>query len=311
MSFLDSTRSEVEVAVVEVGLGGRLDATNLVEPLACAVAALGLDHLQWLGPTLAHVAAEKAGIFKEGTPAVSAGQVPEAARVLTERARELRIPLWRPGRDYRFESRMAKPFCYQGPTGFCVRPERPLALAGAYQRANAALSCALLEAAVVRGLRVSARHVEMGLAQALWPARLEAVGRRPLVLLDGAHNGHATHALSRSLPGILGGRSLHLVVGAMKDKEHVSLLRPLVPLARSLHFCASGSPRAADPQSLAVASGRADARVHASAAAALDAAREAAGEDGIVLCCGSLHLAGEIVEILARRAPVPMPSERL
>src|SRR3954464_3337107 len=94
MAFLEFTRSEVDVAVVEVGLGGRLDATNVVEPMACAIAALGLDHLQWLGPTLADVAAEKAGILKRGAPAVSAGQGREAAAVLERRAGELRIPLW-------------------------------------------------------------------------------------------------------------------------------------------------------------------------------------------------------------------------
>src|SRR3954471_2126943 len=152
MAFLEFTRREVDVAVVEVGLGGRLDATNVVEPMACAIAALGLDHVKWLGPTLADVAAEKAGILKKGVPAVSAGQGQSAAAVLERRARELEIGLWRPGRDYRFESRTDREFCYQGPSGFCVRPRAPLALAGSYQRSNAALCCALLEAAASRGL---------------------------------------------------------------------------------------------------------------------------------------------------------------
>jgi dihydrofolate synthase/folylpolyglutamate synthase len=311
MAFLEFTRREIDVAVVEVGLGGRLDATNVVEPMACAVSSLGLDHTQWLGPTLADVAAEKAGIFKRGAPAVSAGQCREAAAVLERRARELEISLWRPGREYRFESRPGREFCYQGPSGFCVRPAGPLALAGGYQRANAALACALLEAAVSRGLRVDAPHVAEGLVQARWHARLETVAREPLVLVDGAHNGHATRALARSLPEILRGRALHLVVAAMEDKDHAALLAPIVPLARTLHFCAASSPRAADPRALAAVSGRADANVHPSPAAALEAARVAAGSDGVVLSCGSLYLAGEIVAALAKRAPAFMPSERL
>jgi dihydrofolate synthase / folylpolyglutamate synthase len=311
MAFLEFTRSGIEVAVVEVGLGGRLDATNVVEPAACAVSSLGLDHLQWLGPTLADVAAEKAGIFKKGVPAVSAGQVRAAAAVLDRRARDLEIPLWRPGRDYRFESRTAREFCYQGPSGFCVRPRAPLALAGSYQRANAALCCALLEAAASRGLRVAARHLEEGLVQARWHARLETVARDPLVLVDGAHNGHATRALSRSLPEILRGRALHLVVAAMEDKDHAALLWPIVPLARTLHFCAASSPRAADPRALAAASGRPDAQVHPSTAAALEAGRAAAGAEGVVLCCGSLYLAAEVAAALAKRALAFMPSERL
>jgi dihydrofolate synthase/folylpolyglutamate synthase len=312
MAFLEFTRSEIEVAVVEVGLGGRLDATNVVDPTACAIAVLGLDHLQWLGPTLADVAGEKAGILKRGAPAVTAGQAQAAAAVLQRRARELEIPLWRPGRDYRFESRTDREFCYQGPTGFTVRPPGPLALAGAHQRANAALSCALLEAARTRGLRIAEGDAQNGLLQARWHARLETVARDPLVVVDGAHNGHATRALSRSLPEILQGRPLHLVVAAMEDKDHAALLRPLLPLARTLHFCAMGSPRAADPRALAAASGRSDAQVHPSTAAALEAGRAAAAcTGGVVVCCGSLYLAAEVGAALAKRAPAFMPSERL
>jgi len=131
------------------------------------------------------------------------------------------------------------------------------------------------------------------------------------VLVDGAHNGHAARALSRSLPEILRGRALHLVVAAMEDKDHASLLRPLVPLARTIHFCSVNSPRAADPRALAAASGRTDAQVHPSTAAALEAGRAAAGREGVVLCCGSLYLAGEVGAALAKRAPAFMPSERL
>src|SRR5262249_7913928 len=133
---------EVDAMVIEVGLGGRLDATNVVQPRACAISALGLEHTEYLGPTLAHIAAEKAGICKGGAPAVTAGQPRGAAEVVERRARELGIPLWRPGRDYRFESREGEPFCYQGP-GWTVRAEP--GLAGHHQRANAALACALLE----------------------------------------------------------------------------------------------------------------------------------------------------------------------
>ncbi|MFL5360536.1 MAG: glutamate ligase domain-containing protein, partial [Myxococcales bacterium] len=158
---------------------------------------------------------------------------------------------------------------------------------------------------------VVARHVEEGLVGARWQARLEPVARDPLVLVDGAHNGHAARALLRSRPDILRGRPLHLVMAAMADKDHADLVGPLVPLARTLHFSAASSPRAADPRVLAAASGRSDARVHASPADALEAARAAAGRDGVVLCCGSLYLAGEIAAALGKRAPASMPSERL
>src|SRR3954471_2305070 len=212
---------DVDVLVVEVGLGGRLDATNVVQPRACAVAALGLEHTQYLGPTLADVAREKAGILKATAPAVSAGQPREAARVLEARALSLGIPLWRPGRDYRFESRDEQPFCYQGPA-WTVRSEP--ALAGRHQRANAALACALLEAS---GL-CTPRDAEAGLRSAAWPARLERIGD---VLLDGAHNPHAMRALARAIPPLLRGRRLRVVFGALQDKDVAAMLAALAPVA--------------------------------------------------------------------------------
>src|SRR5262249_42395715 len=211
MGFLAFAQDRVQVGVIEVGLGGRLDATNVVEPLACAVAPIALEHTRWLGDTLAQVAAAKAGILKRGAPAVSAGQARAAAEVLKARAEELAIPLWRPGRDYVYQSSDVRPFCYDGPGGFRVPVDAGegvvgasgasasssggLALAGHFQRGNAALACALLQAAAGRGLPVRAEHVREGLRTARWPGRLEAVAERPLVLLDGAHNPHAARAL--------------------------------------------------------------------------------------------------------------------
>jgi dihydrofolate synthase / folylpolyglutamate synthase len=328
MGFLAFAQDRVQVAVVEVGLGGRLDATNVVDPLACAVAPLGLEHTRWLGPTLAHVAAEKAGIFKRGAPAVSAGQPRAAASVLQRRAEELGIPLWRPGRDYAYESRDERPFCYAGPNGFRVSLDAPegvlgegadiarsgLALAGHHQRANAALACALLQAAAGRGLTVRREHLVEGLRSTRWPARLEAVAQRPVVLLDGAHNAHAARALARALPGVAGRRPVQLVFAAMNDKEHGAMLGALLPFVAGVHLCAVDSPRAAPPESLAAAAralGWPRYAVHRTVADALQAARTAAGVEGCVLCCGSLYLAAEVQAALRGGPPAPMPSERM
>ena len=292
MGFLAFARAGVDVAVIEVGLGGRLDATNLVAPRACAVTALGLEHTQYLGPTLADVAREKGGIFKPGVPAVSAGQPLAAMRELAKLSKRL----WRPGRDYRFESRAGLPFCYAGP-GWTVRAEP--ALEGLHQRANAAVACALLEAAALP--RVAPRHLEQGLAAARWAGRLERHGD---VLLDGAHNPHAAAALARSLRG----RRVTLVFAAMQDKDALSMLQALAPVAQEVHFCAVGSPRARPAEELA--------RLwpgtpHGSPAAALEAARRSAAPGGTVLCCGSLYLVGELEALLTGEASPPMPSERL
>ena len=286
---------EVDVAVVEVGLGGRLDATNVVVPRACAISALGLEHTKYLGPTLAHIAAEKAGIFKAGIPAVTADQPREAAEVLQRCAEEMRVRLWRPGRDYRFESREDEAFCYAGPA-WNVRAQP--ALAGHHQRANAALACALLEAS---GL-CEARDAEEGLRSTRWPARLEQFGN---VYVDGAHNPHAARAIAQALPPLLRGRPLHLVFGALEDKDAAAMLDALCPLARSIHYCPPDSPRALAPERLARLR---PGQVHRNAAAALAAARR---ENGVVLCCGSLYLAGETRALLLGERRSEMPSERL
>lgn len=289
---------DVDAMVIEVGLGGRLDATNVLErPRACAVTSLGLEHMQYLGPTLSDIAREKAGIFKASAPAVSAGQPREAAQVLERRARELGIPLLRPGRDYRFESRDVRPFCYQGPR-WAVRAG-DLALQGHHQRTNAALACALLEASL---LPLEPRHVELGLARASWPGRLERIGE---VYLDGAHNPHAAKALAHAMPLLLGGRPLRLVFGALQDKDAAAMLRELGPLAASVHFCAPDSPRAIPPRELALLW---PGTAHARAAEALQAAR---GEGGAVLVCGSLYLVGEARAVLTGEELARMPSERL
>jgi len=289
--------------VIEVGLGGRLDATNVVRPLACAVASLGLEHTQYLGPTLAHVAAEKAGIFKRGAPAVSAGQPLEAAAVLQKKALNLGISLWRPGRDYRYESRDVRPFCYQGPR-WAVRAG-DLALKGHHQRTNAALASALLEAAAQAGLRVEPHHVEAGLRTARWPARLEQFGN---VLVDGAHNPHAVGAVVRALPDLLAGRQAHVVFGALQDKDTAAMLGLLAPVAESMHYCAPDSPRAIPPAALAALQ---PGNVYRSVGAALEGGRRAAGRDGVVLCLGSLYLAAEVRSLLLGESRTAMPSERL
>ena len=303
---------DVDVMVVEVGLGGRLDATNVVTPRACAIASLGLEHQQYLGPTLAHIAAEKAGIIKRGAPVVSAGQPLAAAGVLQAKADEQGVPLWRPGRDYVFESRDVRPFCYEGKR-WKVRAGN-LALQGHHQRTNAALACALLEASL---LPLSEEHVQQGLQRARWPGRLErldasgggqphaAAGPEAEVWVDGAHNPHAVRALAHSLPALLKGRPLRLVFGVLQDKDAAAMLRDLAPLAASVHYCAPDSPRAVRPAELAKVH---PGTVHSTVGSALAQAR---AEGGVVLCCGSLYLVGEVRALMLREPRQAMPAERL
>jgi dihydrofolate synthase/folylpolyglutamate synthase len=324
MAFLAFAKAGVAVMVIEVGLGGRLDATNVVEPLACAIAPLALEHTQYLGNTIEEIAFEKAGIIKRGLP---------AARVLARLAFERAAMLWRPGRDYRFESRDGLPFCYQlvgtqtNSPGWTVRVPAPepgdlsrdrrsgLSLRGHHQRGNAALACALLELASQRGLPIAPEHAQHGLANTQWPGRLQLVDRAPMTFLDGAHNPHGAQALARALRAEFPETRFQLVFGALADKDLAQILAPLLPLAAAVHCCAPDSPRALPPdqiaEKVAALAPALSCEMYGSAAQALQAARSRAGESGAVLGCGSLYLVGELLSLVEERAPESMPSERL
>jgi dihydrofolate synthase / folylpolyglutamate synthase len=276
LALLHFAREGVGAAVLEVGLGGRFDATNAVRPLACAVARIGLDHTEILGPTLDAIAREKAGIFKAGVPAaVAHDQPPEALAALREEAVRRGAPL----------TVVEAPW-----TG-------PVALPGPHQRGNAALAAAALRLLAGAGLPVPEEAIARGIATARWPGRLETVGG---VLLDGAHNPDGAAALAAALEALHPGRPVELVFGVLADKDHEGMLRALAPAVRALHLLAPRSPRGRAPatyldlaRSLCPA-----ADVHASAADAIACAREAAGRVGITCVAGSLYLVGEARQLL-------------
>jgi dihydrofolate synthase/folylpolyglutamate synthase len=261
----------VGVAVVEVGLGGRFDATNAIPARVTAIARIGLDHTQLLGDTVEQIAFEKAGIFKVGVPAVVHGRQPPAA------LETLRAEALRRGAPF-----LVAPADYAG----------EVALPGPHQRGNAALAAAALRALRGTGVPVSDEAISGGIAGARWPGRLEDLGG---VLLDGAHNPDGAAALAASLASLHPGREVDLVFGVLADKDLGRMLDALVPAVRRLHVVAPASPRArgaAETAAAAVARG-ADAHAHASVAEALDCARRSAGRDGIACVAGSLYLVGE------------------
>jgi dihydrofolate synthase/folylpolyglutamate synthase len=272
----------VGAAVVEVGLGGRFDATNAIaRPAVTAIARIGLDHTQLLGDTVEQIAREKAGIFKPGVPAVVHGQQPAGAlETLRAEAAARGAPL------------TVAPADYPGALG----------LRGPHQRGNAALAAAALRALDAAGARVSAEDIARGIAGAAWPGRLEEVGG---VLLDGAHNPQGAAALAAALPALHPGRPVELVFGVLADKDHAGMLAALAPAVRRLHLLAPHSARARAPgevQALARSLGLA-ADVHPDLPAALACARAAAGDGGLVVVAGSLYLVGEARELLGASHP--------
>lgn len=282
----------VQIAVVEVGLGGRLDATNVLAPVAAAITAIGMDHEKYLGSTLAAIAGEKAGILKPGLAAVSSPQPPEAAAALAARAAavgaQLRGPaelIGEPAMDA--EGRCAFSAQYR------QQPLRlRLGLRGRHQIENARTALRVLEILAARGWPVSPDAAARGMAAAAWPGRLEKIATGPDVYLDGAHNPAAAKVLAAFLAET-GWRPV-LIYGAMRDKAVGEMAEILFPHARAAVLTAPPHPRALSPGAVAAqAGGYAPLELAPDLPAALARARALAlAARAPVLVCGSLYLVG-------------------
>ena len=250
-------RARVDVAVMEVGMGARLDATNVTLPLASAIVTIARDHEAWLGQDLRHIAREKAGVLRRGRPTVL-GRLPPAARAEIEAAaRARRARLHESAREVSLRARGGR-LEVTTPRG---RYTGLRALPGAHQRANLAVALRLLEEARAAGLEFDLPAAARGLSGARWPGRLQWVPGRPPLLLDGAHNPAAARALARYLDTL--DRPVTLVFGAMKDKRVAAMARTLFPRARRVVLTSVGGPRAARPEDLVRRTRRAGAKTRA------------------------------------------------
>jgi dihydrofolate synthase/folylpolyglutamate synthase len=283
MAFLLFREKGVHTAVVEVGLGGRLDATNVVDPALTVITPIDFDHEVYLGNTVEAIAGEKAGILKPGVPAVFAKQRPEAASVLEARAAELGVRIqWASDvevRDLDIDARGSR-FAIDG-VGRVTCP-----LAGEHQIDNAVAAALALHA-----LGVSPR----GMGDARWPGRLEHISPNPDVILDGAHNPAGARALARYLerfyPRDYPHRKRWMVYGAMRDKSVEEIAGILFPLADELVFTAPDSTRALRPEALVELAG--GGRATRNIGAALDLLQQEASAEDVVVITGSLYLVGE------------------
>jgi dihydrofolate synthase/folylpolyglutamate synthase len=306
-AFEHFRRKRVEVAVLEAGLGGRLDATNVVEPAASAIVSIDFDHEVYLGRTLAAIAGEKAGVMRKGRPTVI-GPLPDEARGrVLARSREVGARLVEAGRGARVAlartrgpaSRVGAPFDLRTPraTYHGLR-----ALPGAHQRDNLLVAIRLLEEAGREGVSVDLRRLSAAVSHTHWPGRLERVAGDPPLLLDGAHNPAGARALAAHLRG---GPPFVLVFGAMGDKDVRGLARELFPLAARIVLTRPRIARAATPEELVRRAGRLAAGAHRepSVARALAFARRLARAQGAqarVVVAGSLYLVGAVQAILER-----------
>ena len=293
MAFRHFAHAGIDVAVVEVGLGGRLDATNVIDPLVAVITTIGRDHTEWLGDDLAQIATEKGGIIKPGRPVVLGHIGGEASDVLWRLAEERGAPVLAVGRDYRVLGGGALHF--EG-LGWHLR-DLHLALRGAHQRDNAGTALAAL-GAVREALPVDDAAARRGLATVRWPGRLEIVDTSPLTSLDAAHNADGIDALVAELSGLTGGRPVDLLFAVMADKDWSTMVQRLAPYCRSAVVTEVLPPRGAAAARVAAAfPASCPATAEPDVGRAWRRVRERAGRDGIVVAAGSLFLIGELTRL--------------
>ena len=283
-----------DLIIWETGLGGRLDATNIVTPLASVITSIALDHQQWLGNTLEKITMEKAGIIKPGVPVLTATQQPEALRVIEGVARERRAPLtlMDAADAYRINHRTSLP--------------------GEHQRTNAALAVATVQ--TLQGqIPTNEEVIHRGLETIHWPGRLQLVTRPTgqRILLDGAHNVAGAEVLRDALRSKAAGydTSVTLVLGILADKNCQEMCGVLAPLAARMFLVPVGSERSAKPQELAAFCRAANPKVDVTVCESLSQAIAQSERDPFVVIAGSLYLIGEAMELLGL-SPVPSADEK-
>jgi dihydrofolate synthase / folylpolyglutamate synthase len=301
-------RAGIDLLVCEVGLGGRLDSTNVLDLGVSVITNIALDHTQYLGSTLEAIASEKAGILKPDSIAITGAQ-PPALGVIEVAAQKQQIPLLRLGQEIGLTATDKE---WAGVLATVSTPagtyhDLRIPLLGLHQADNAALAVAAIDALRSRGWEISDGVLRDGLARTRWPGRLEVIDRNPIVLVDGAHNPAGLQRSLATVQNLTKDRQLVIVFGAMKDKDLPAMLAQLRAIDAPVIFSAIDWHRAAAPADLAAQFG-APAETAETSGEALDRARERASSKGIVLVCGSLYLVGEVMTAtrarLAKGSPV-------
>jgi dihydrofolate synthase/folylpolyglutamate synthase len=289
MAMLIFEQAQVNLAIVETGMGGRLDATNVLDPKVSVITPVHLEHTAWLGDTVEKIAGEKAGIIKTGIPVVCAKQHPDAKKVIQQVATEKNSPIDWVGLGISISGDFQQAtFTTRGQKYGPVR----LGLSGPHQVHNAALAIGCLHHL---NLDLSRKQVEQGLEQVSWPGRFERLGQW---ILDGAHNPDGARVLAQTVHQVLGPRKVRLLFGVLGDKEAVEMLKTLEPLAQEVHLVKPNDARGRDPREW-LGSTTQKAHVHATMASALASLDN--DKPTPVLITGSLTIVGEARQWLRSR----------
>jgi dihydrofolate synthase/folylpolyglutamate synthase len=299
MAFTYFGKRDVKFQVLEVGMGGKFDATSVITPLVAIITTIGLDHTDVLGSTVAQIAAEKCGIIKPGITVVISPQPPAAARVIERTCAEYGARLITVGKDVSWRSISSdldgQRFQVKGRKGSY---ELSIPILGEHQLQNAATAVAALEVLAARGFETPAAKIAGGLAQLEWPGRFQVLRRNPPVVVDGAHNIDAARSLKKALKQYFDFEKAILVMGASDDKNIAGVVAELAPLFDRVIVTRSRHPRAMAPAPLAAEFARhgLKARIAEDVPAALSQALAMAGGKDLVCLAGSLFIVGEAIE---------------
>lgn len=303
LAFQHFADEHVDIAVIETGLGGRLDSTNIMKPAVCGLTSISMDHMHQLGPTLAKIAAEKAGILKANVPAISVAQAPEAKRVLRKIAKETQAPLMFTGDDIEFSYRVESSRTSGCHTRICLTTPRsrfehlPVPLLGEHQALNCGLALALLDELKKQGMKIDDNAAVQGLAKVYLPGRMELIKSDPRILVDGAHNADSMRALMRAIGQHIPYDSMVMVFGCAGDKDIRGMMSEIATGADKVIFTqATNNPRAAKSKELAEMyeeyTGRVG-QITENLGDALRVAHSAVSREDLICICGSFCLVGE------------------
>jgi dihydrofolate synthase/folylpolyglutamate synthase len=299
MAFLHFRQVKADWQVLEVGLGGRLDATNVVRPEVCVITSISFDHMDVLGDTLGKIAGEKAGIIKAGADVVSAPQFPEAMEVIERVCRERRVKLVKVGEDVTWARGSfdieGQDFRVKGRTG---EYDLRIPLLGEHQLENATNGVAAIELLVERGARIKPEAIVEGLRSVDWPGRLQVLGKEPWVVVDGAHNAYSMLKLGEALERYFRSEKLTLILGFGNDKDVAGMTEEAAKITGDIIVVASRHPKATQPEAL-----RAEFQKHGVTPRVVDSVKEAvrlaldgAGYQDLVCAAGSMFVIAEVLE---------------
>lgn len=299
LGFMYFEQRKTDFQVIEVGLGGRLDATNVVKPGVCVITKIGFDHMEVLGHTITAIAAEKAGIIKPESSVVSSMQVEEADRVIEQKCRENNASLIKAGRDVTWESLeynlSGQSFRVHGTRGSY---ELSIPLIGDHQLGNAATAVAALEVLAGKGYRIPPEAVRQGMAEVRWPGRMQVLSRNPLVVVDGAHTPESARIMREAVEKYFRFTDAVLIIGSSSDKDIAGITGELAPLFKKVVVTRSIHPRSMPADRIISEFRRrgVEGVVAEDISAAFSLALSMAGKNDLVCATGSLFIAAGIIE---------------